>query len=389
MLKKVKTLVALSMLVVLAGLPLFASGSKEAKSESAEVTTSQAVVEVPMTHEELVEAAKKEGKVVVYSATSRIAAAGELFTAKYGIQVESTNLKDYELIEKVSKENSIGAKGADFVIAQDGGRVKGELINLGYLYSYVPESLKNVIPKQYQDPLALCVINKLFIFNNEISSDEPFDNIWALTTPEWKGKFQFKHPFQESVNSNFLTTITKPEIASKIAAAYKNYFGKDIVLTTPNAGYEWIKAIYENDLIVTTSDTKTAESIGIKGQNKTENAGLFVYSKLRYVESKNLALQAMYNVDPFSGFYYPLYVLMSSNAQNTAAAKLFIEFLFSEEGFTPWSSDLGTYSTNPNIPIKAGDYPVSFWEKILVSEDPAYSFENRADVEEFLNEYLY
>lgn len=389
MLKKVKTLVALSMLVVLAGLPLFASGSKESKSESAEATASQAVVEVPMTHEELVEAAKKEGKVVVYSATSRIAAAGELFTAKYGIQVESTNLKDYELIEKVSKENAIGAKGADFVIAQDGGRVKGELINLGYLYSYVPESLKNVIPKQYQDPLALCVINKLFIFNNEISSDEPFDNIWALTTPEWKGKFQFKHPFQESVNSNFLTTITKPEIASKIASAYKNYFGKDIVLTTPNAGYEWIKAIYENDLIVTTSDTKTAESIGIKGQNKTENAGLFVYSKLRYVDSKNLALQAMYNVDPFSGFYYPLYALMSSNAQNTAAAKLFIEFLFSEEGFTPWSSDLGTYSTNPNIPIKAGDYPVSFWEKILVSEDPAYSFENRADVEEFLNEYLY
>lgn len=384
MLKKIRTLFFVSMFVALVGMPLFANGSKE--EAPAEVVQ---VEEIPMTHAELVEAAKAEGKVVVYSATSRIAAAGELFTAKYGIEVESTNLKDYELIEKVSKENSIGAKGADFVLAQDGGRVMGELINLGYLYSYVPENMKDVIPEQYQEPLAFCVINKLFIFNNELSTQEPFDNIWALTTPEWKGKFQFKHPFQESVNSNFLTTITKPEISKQIAKAYKDYFGKDIVLTTPNASYEWIKALYENDLIVTTSDTKTAESVGIKGQNKTENAGLFVYNKLRYVDSKNLALQAMFNVEPFNGFYYPIYALMCSNAQNTAAAKLFIEFLLTEEGFTPWSVNIGTYSSNPNIAIHENDHPVDFWENILVSEDPAYCFENRADVEEFLNEYLY
>jgi iron(III) transport system substrate-binding protein len=371
------------MLVALVGMPLFAGGSKEAPAEEVQVETT------PMTHAELVEAAQAEGTVVVYSATSRISAAGELFTAKYGIKVESTNLKDYELIEKVATENSIGVKGADFVLAQDGGRVMGELINLGYLYSYVPESMKDIIPAQYQEPLAFCIINKLFIFNNELSTQEPFDNIWALTTPEWKGKFQFKHPFQESVNSNFLATITKPEISAQIAKAYKNFFGKDIVLTTPSASYEWIKALYANDLIVTTSDTKTAESVGIKGQNKTENAGLFVYNKLRYVDSKNLALQAMYDVEPFSGFYYPIYALMCSNAQNPAAAKLFIEFLLTDEGFTPWSANIGTYSSNPNIAIHDNDFPVSFWENILVSEDPAYCFENRADVEEFLNEYLY
>ncbi|MGH4037494.1 MAG: ABC transporter substrate-binding protein [Sphaerochaeta sp.] len=385
MLKKIKTLFVLSMLIAFMGVPLFASGNKE-EAKSTSVTVEE---QLPMTHEELVAAAKKEGKVVVYSATSRIAAAGEGFTAKYGIEVESTNLKDYELIEKVSKENSIGVKGADFVLAQDGGRVMGELINLGYLYSYVPEDLKNVIPEQYQSPLTFCIINKLFIFNNEDSTVEPFDNIWALTTPEWAGKFQFKHPFQESVNANFLTTITKPEIADKIAIAYKDYFKKDIVLTTPNAGYEWIKALYENDLVVTTSDTKTAESVGIRGQHEAENAGLFVYNKLRYVDSKNLALQAMYNVEPFSGFYYPIYALMCSNAQNPAAAKLFIEYLLTEEGFEPWSQDIGTYSPNPNISINENDFPVSFWENILVDEDPAYCFENRANVEEFLNEYLY
>ncbi|MGD1823670.1 MAG: ABC transporter substrate-binding protein [Pleomorphochaeta sp.] len=377
-----KKLLLIALSLSLLALPVFASGSQEEE-------TAPVVEEKVMTHDELVAAAKEEGKVVVYATTSRIAKAAEAFSAKYGIETETSNLKDFELIEKISKEAASGALGADFVIAQDGGRVMGELINLGYLYSFVPESMKEVIPPQYQDPLVFSVINKLFIFNNEDFTDEPFDNIWALTTDEWKGKFQFKNPFQESVNANFLTMVTKDEVADEIAVAYKNYFGKEIVLTTENAGYEWIKALYENDLIVTTSDTKTAESVGVKGQHKDENAGLFVFSKLRYVESKNLALQPMFDVEPFSGFYYPLYALMVNDAKHPAAAKLFIEFLLTEDGFSPWSSNMGTYSSNPNVTLVDGDYPVSFWENILISEDPVWCFENRAQVEEFLNEYLY
>jgi len=368
-------------LMLCAGSLLFAGGADEAAEPVAE--------EVPMTHDELVAAAQEEGKVVVYSVTSRIANAAEGFKEKYGIDVEATNLKDFELIEKISKEGSTGAVGADFVLAQDGGRVMGELINLDYLYNFVPESMKNVVPVEFQNPLVFSFINKLFIFNNEMSTDSPFTNIWALTTDDWKGNFQFKNPFQESVNANFMTMVTKPEVADQIAAAYKEFFGKEITLTTPNAGYEWIKAIFENDLVLTTSDTKTAESIGIKGQNKAQNAGLFVFSKLRYVDSKNLALQPIMDMAPFSGFLYPIYALMSTNAKHPSAAKLFIEYLLTEEGFSPWSKNMGTYSSNPNVAIQPKDYPMTTWVEILVEEDPAYCFENRADVEEFLNEYIY
>jgi len=360
---------------------LSAGGSSEESSPTAE--------EVSMTHNELVAAAQAEGKVVVYAVTSRIANAAEAFTELYGIEVEATNLKDFELIEKVSKEGSTGAKGADFVLCQDGGRVMGELMNLAYLYNYVPPTMKEVIPVEFQNPLSFAFINKVFIYNDEASPIYPFTNIWALTTPEWNGLFQFKNPFQEGVNANFLTMVTKPDISDQIAAAYKAYFGREIELTTPNAGYEWIKQILENDLILTTSDTKTAESIGIKGQNKPNNAGLFVYSKFRYKESKNLSLKPIMDMDPFSGFYYPIYALMSSNAVNINAAKLFIEYLLTEDGFRPWGKNIGTYSSNPNVPLQPGDQPMSTWVEILVEEDPAYCFENRADVEEFLNEYIY
>ncbi len=382
--KKIARVFAMCLVIgLLASTSIFAGGAQEAESAK------PAMQEKPMTHDELVAAAQAEGKVVVYAVTSRIANAAQTFTEKYGIKVEATNLKDFELVEKISKEGSTGAVGADFVLCQDGGRVMGELINLEYLYNYVPPTMKDVIPSEFQNPLAFAFINKVFIFNNEDTSEYPFTNIWALTTPEWAGSFQFKNPFQEGVNANFLTMVTKPEVADKIAAAYKEYFGKEITLTTPNAGYEWIKRIFENNLIITTSDTKTAESIGVKGQHKAHNAGLFVFSKLRYISSKNLALQPIMDMVPFSGFYYPIYALMSTNAQHPNAAKLFIEYLLTEEGFAPWGKNIGTYSSNPNIPIQDGDYPMSTWVDILVEEDPTYCFEHRAEVEEFLNEYIY
>ncbi len=370
-------------LILSAGFFAFTGCAKEEADET------PVVDDIPMTHDELVAAAQEEGVVVVYSVTSRIANAAAAFTGKYGIQVEATNLKDFELVEKISKEGSTGSVGADFVLCQDSGRVMGELINLEYLYNYVPPTMEDIIPQEFQNPLAFAFINKVFIYNDEDSAEYPFTNIWALTTEEWRGNFQFKNPFQEGVNANFLTMVTKPEVADQIAMAYKEYFGTDIQMTTPNAGYEWIKAILENDLILTTSDTKTAENIGVRGQEKPFNAGLFVFSKFRYKESKNLALEPIMNVTPFSGFYYPIYALMSSNAANPHAAKLFMEYLLTDEGFSPWSKNLGTYSSNPGIALQPEDHPMTTWVNILVEEDPTFCFENRANVEEFLNEYIY
>ena len=214
------------------------------------------------------------------------------------------------------------------------------------------------------------------------------DNIWALADPEWSGCFQFKSPFGESVNSNFCTMITSDEWAAKIADAYKSHYGKDIQLTTPNAGYEWLKAIFENGLVLGSSDTTIAENIGIKGQDQV-TMGLFVYSKTRYDAEKDLALAPIMEMEPFSGFYYPLYALMCKDAKHPNAAKLFIEFLLTEEGFSPWGLDNGTYSSNPTIAVNEGDFPLEVWEPILVPEDPEYCFANRAEVEEFLNNYIY
>lgn len=355
--------------------------TSEAKDE--DVADSE---EKPMSHDELVKAAEAEGKLRVYATTSRISKAAEKFMELYDIEVETANLKDGELVEKVSLEVSSGVDGADMVLCQDGARVYGELINPGYLVNYVPESLKSVMSEENQNPLVFEFVNRVFIYNNEKSDDQPFENIWQLTEPEWKNRVQIKNPNNEGVQFNFLTMITREDYADEIAKAYKDYYGKDIELTTDNAGYEWMKAFFKN-VVFGTSDTNMAENIGAKGQSE-QLMGLLVLSKLRYIETKDLALKPAIDVNPFAGYYYPIYVQLTANAKNVNAAKLFTEFLLTEEGFKPWSSDIGSYSGNPEVPCNEKDENMSFWSTRLVREDPVYSYENRAEVEEFVNNII-
>jgi len=337
---------------------------------------------------DLISAAKKEGNVVVYSITSRIANAAKSFEAKYGITVSAHNLKDFELIEKVTSEGKNNVYGADFIIAQDSGRVFGEIIKPGYAYSYMPPDMKKVIPQEYQNPLNFSFITKAFIYNSETYSYPKITNVWELTEKKWEKKFWFKDPLKEGVNANFLTMVTSPEVSKRLEASYERHFGKKIALTTPNAGYEWIKGIISNQLVMFTSDTKMANSLGVKGQN-IDAVALGTYSKLRYRKKKNLALMPIMGMEPFAGFFYPSFLLIRKNAKNPNAAKLFIEYLLTEEGFKPWSGSLGTYSSNPNIRPYPGDNTLDVWSRILVLESPEFIYKNRADVEEFWNSMIY
>lgn len=362
--------------------PLLFSCSGKKDSDAAKMRESMQT----MTREELIEAAKKEGKLVVYSTTSRVSLAAENFEKLYGIKVETANLKDGELVKKVSLEVSSKVAGADMVLCQDSARVYGELINLGYLINYVPFSLADQIPPENQNPLVFQFVNTVFSFNTEKSEQIPVTNIWQLTEPEWKGRVQFKNPNLAGVNANFLTMLTSDKWAAKIAQAYKDYYGKEIVLTTENAGYEWMKGFF-NNAVLGTSDSTIAENVGTKGQ-KEQLMGLFVLSKLRYAAKKNLALAPIKEMQPFSGFYFPTYAQLTANAQNINAAKLFIEYLLTEEGFAPWKSDIGSYSGNSQVPCNEADEDINFWDARLVREEPRYSYENRAKVEEFVNNLI-
>ena len=68
---------------------------------------------------DILKAASKEGKVVVYSTTSRITEAAKGFEKEFGIKVDSHLLSETELIERVYREARAGIKSADLVLIGD------------------------------------------------------------------------------------------------------------------------------------------------------------------------------------------------------------------------------------------------------------------------------
>ncbi len=340
-----------------------------------------------LTHDELVEKAMAEtGPFIVAGTTSRITTAAEAFAELYKIEINSTNLKDLEIYTKLESET------IDMVMIQDGAQLL-DAIDAGIVINYVPASIKDTVSEEDQYPLAHQFTNKVFIYNNKGDDVPAIHNVWELTDPAMKDRIIFKSPTGEQVNMNFLIMLTSEKWSQKLADAYKAWKGEDIDLGDyKNAGYKWIAEFLPNCQFGK-SDTNIAEEIS--QDTAAGKIGLFVLSKLRSssVITENLtpaqyaASAEGYTIEPFAGFMYPIYAMVSANANRPYTAMLFIEYLMTAEGFAPWSKSIGAYSGNAAIPEKEGDLPLSTWKETLVVEDPEFILDN-FEVEDFIRQYL-
>ena len=353
-----------------------------------------------MTWDEIYAKAKEEtGEFNAYGNTSRIKTAMENFVAKYGADLGLTTaagskMNDSEIYTTLANEyaSTNNSKGASMVMIQDGAQLVLYREQTKMLINYVPQSMKSKVDADGQVPLVQQYINKLFIWNNTGDNVPSITNVWQLTEPAMKNKIFFKSPNSEQVNMNFLIMLTSDAWATKLAEAYKAYYGTDIQLGSyKNAGYKWVAEFIANANFSINSDTTIAQEL-----SKEENAGnlgLFVLSKLRdsSVIAQNLQVGAFVKdnnqyvaITPFAGFMYPMYCQVAANAPRPYTALLFIEYLMTEEGFEPWGSDIGAYSSNSDIGVNDGDEPLSFWKDILVFEDPDYIRTNKTAVVDFV-----
>ena len=347
-----------------------------------------------LTHDQLVEKAlAEEGTFIVYGNTSRIATAAEAFGELYGLKVESNNLKDAEIYTKLESEINGSAKGADMVMIQDGASLTYAMED-GWVVNYVPAEVKDSLAEDDLCPLVHQYINKLFIYNNLGENVPAIHNVWELTAPEMKGNIIFKNPQNETVNMNFLTMLTNDYWSGKLAEAYKAWKGEEIDLGSyENAGYKWIAEFLSN-CTFGSSDTTIAEEVS--QETAAGKIGLFVLSKLRSssVLTDNLtvaqydASENGYTVEPFSGFMYPMYAMVSAGATRPYTAMLFIEYLMSAEGFQPWGKNIGAYSPNASIAVNEGDLGIDVWKNTLVMEDAEYILDHFEDVNSFVLKYI-
>ncbi len=361
---------------------LYAADTKP-KSQAAWIA--KAALDAPDTQEQLYEAAKKEGKVVIYSMSSRIKNVKSAFEKKYpGVIVEAYDMRNTEIFEKVEREHSAGIYNADVIFAKDSdGTMANNFFKAGVVFSYVPKDIGAKVDSEFKTPgFATYIEMKLVFYNTEVWQKAPIDSWWDLTRPEWKGKIMLTNPMAAIETLGLFCSFVMH--ADEMAASYKQEFGEAIKLSpgVENAGYEFIKRFAANDLVLTNSDQEVVDALGAPGQ-KNPPIGIATSSKVRD-KSKGLKLGIITSLKPRTSTKNPAYLNIVGDAPHVNAAKLLIRFMAGDAdgkgaGFEPFNVEGGwpTRSDAPhfnNVPLSA----MSLW-----NEDSDYNFYNSEAVTSF------
>ena len=322
----------LILLILVLPCMIFAGGSKE---EPVKKEAAAAVVEEDW--DAIYEAAKGEGKVVIYALSSRIFDAVEEFKTMYpGIEVEAVDIPTVQQIEKLKREQAAGVYNADVLLLADRTSIEKDILKKGLAKNYVPETLvdgvktADVIPEKYRkDILQHSVEAKVIFYNTECNAQPPVTNLWDFTEPEWKGRFQMKDPMQSPENMNFFQMVVK--YSDEMAAAYEKKYGKKIVLSEgiENAGYEWLDRIVKNDIVLTSSDGKVSGAVGQAGQTNAPLGICVASSKIRS-NAKGTKLGIAFDVEPKFGIVKSNFLLMTADAPHPNAAKLLIRYMLGD-----------------------------------------------------------
>ncbi len=349
-----------------------------------------------MTNEELYAKAKEEmangAQLNFYSTTSFAEKAAANFMAAYPeLKVVYAEIDDVETYTILTNTIGSGVKdSADMALTQNGPDLKTYLLDEGLAHTYFPESMKDIVAEDAQEPAIVTYINSLLIYHNGNGSVN-LTNVWELTEEAWKNKVFFKNPTNETVNINFLIMLTSPEWNAKLEAAYEARYGKAWEKGEfDSCALEFIDAFLKNVNYTYTSASKMAAGIA---SGAPGNMGLFVFSKLRKVDEAdrgNLTVVEFENkVEGFSGFMYPIYATVFKDTECPYTCALFINYLLSEEGFAgekSWNSSQGYYSPNKTIqkPEDIEDKPYEYWLDCLVFEELDYINEHFIEVYEFI-----
>lgn len=286
------------------------------------------------------EAAKKEGKVMIYTSTSRIFDAAQSFEKAYpGITVEAYNLSSTEVLEKIEREADSGIRNADLVMSGSLYPDSGDMLKRHVVVNYVPPEMKTVIPELFQEPLLAHRIGSVVLAYSDIAYESPpINSIWELTRPEWKNGLIIRDPLRSQGSLMWLTMFVRH--ADEVAADYERVFGEPIQLTTPNAGYELIKRLLDNGLMLESGSRAVLD--GVTQHNlKRPPIGATTSNKYRDVLSGDYQFEILWDLKPAVGCASKDALVIAGYAPHPNAAKLLLNWLLGagdEEGtgYEPW-----------------------------------------------------
>lgn len=299
----------------------------------------------------LLEAAKSEPALAVYDSTGKIKAQAEAFAAKYGLETVGTKSKAAATIKIVAGEAQAQNVQADVVIVSDLPAATAQLLEPGYTVSYLPSDMVEKIDATYRDPLIVSNSPVVWSYNTALNESCPVDNIWALTEEEWKGRVAMPDPLAKSMYTDWFNQLAMHHDA-EIAAAYEAHFGKPLDTKLASATEAFVAALAFNAPLLTNSDSDVAAAVG--APDATENF-IGIMSTAKYRENENgMVLGICGSMQPMVGLLYPKFMMMTAETDSPNAAKLFVHYMLTEEGWAPQAID-GKMSTNTENAVPASE----------------------------------
>jgi len=302
----------------------------------------------------LIEAAKKEGKVVWYTSIDLAAAEriAKSFEAKFpGIPVRVERNGAERLFQRIGQEYSSNIHAVDVVNTSDAAHVLPWKRN-GWLAPYVPEDVARHFPAEHKDPdgtfasvrVTLCPI----AYNTNLVKPEEAPTSYAdLLDPKWAGKIVKAHP-------GYSGTI--------LTATYQ--IARDI-------GWSYFEKLAQQRIMQVQSATDPPKKLALGERAIMADGGEYV------------ALQMKEKGDPIEIVYpaegTPLIVgpnAIFRNAPNPNAARLLQSYMFTPEGQQVMIDAGGMRSVHALAKEKPGRRPLS---EIKLMKDDAAGVESETE----------
>lgn len=328
-------------------------------------------------------AARQEGKVVLFSVSSRFAKIQKGFKEKYGVELVGYDISSDEQVEKFSREHKAGLFQTDVLFNNATSELHGKLLPGKMIWNFVPNEFESVLDESEKNPfLVQRWSSRVFIYNTALHpTGPPVKNMWAVTRPEWKGKVLTPDPSGAAMANAFQTVLNRPK---EMAAAYEKEFGKPVTLSPgmKNAAEEWLMRFIKNAVISPSTD-KIFEGVSDVKQ-KEAPLGITTFSKLRDVKKGAFESSPIYDMEPVFGVGYPTVLVICDRAPHPNAAKLLIRYMM-DEGIKPWNV-LGDYPARSDLEDKhVKKYKVPYYSKANIwNSDAKHIYETSYDYLQFL-----
>jgi iron(III) transport system substrate-binding protein len=331
-------------------------------------------------------AAKQEGKVVVYANSSKFEKLLDKWNELYpDVALDGGDTDDIAV--KMAAEQEAGNVVGDVWFNSDGHLLYGEFWPNQWIWPYLPPGVveEEVTPER---PFALSRRSVDVIgYNNEIHPEGcPLTNWWQLTEPALKGKFYMEDPIADTSTTAKISLIV--EHADQMATAYQDLYGREWTTDeaygsdTPDAGYLFLKKLAQNEPGIQPGGDEVDAAFATLGMDPSVEPGYgwTGWSSYENTLDGELAMAPCLGLEPVMGVLKANYLAIANNSAHPNAAKLFIKFALSQDGFDPWNK-MGTYPAVEGLTVAEGMPPRD--EVLLWPSDDLFAYQNISQIRDF------